>query len=144
MREVATWDSYFLDLAHHVASRSKDPSTQVGCVLVRRNEVVATGYNGMPAEAEEKPHHWERPIKYDLVLHSEVNAVGRAARNGVSVLGTTAYLTHFPCLGCAKVLAAAGVVRVVAQRLMHSGWDEEHLKARQLFAYAGIAVEVIE
>jgi dCMP deaminase len=144
MREVQSWGDYFLEMAHMVASRSKDPSTQVGCVLVVDNEVIATGYNGMPAGAEETAGVWERPLKYDLVLHSEVNAVGRAARNGVSTRGAIAYLTHFPCLGCAKVLAGAGISRVVAQRLMATGWDEEHQKAARLFEYAGITYQIIE
>lgn len=130
-------------MAHLVASRSKDPSTQVGTVLVMNNQLVSSGYNGMPAGAPETPEVWERPLKYDLVLHSEINAVGQAAQKGAVCWGATAYVTHFPCLGCAKALVAAGVQEVVYSGLV-KGWDDEHKKSLKLLEYAGIIVRLAQ
>ena len=141
---ILPWRDYFLNLAHFTAERSKDPSTQVGCVLVRDNRILATGYNGMPLGMHEETSDWERPQKYDRVLHAEANAIGDAARRGVSTNGSTAYTTHFPCLGCAKILIAAGVDMVVSQRMMAAGWDEEHKKAAYLFDRCGVNYEVVD
>lgn len=145
MREIKTWDETFMNLAVSIAEdRSKDPSTQVGCVLVDPNkDPVAFGYNGFGAGADETPEAWERPEKYNHVIHAETNAIGRAARRGTPTNGCTAYLTAFPCLPCAKVLIAAGVVRVVALRLL-KGWDFDHQLAAEELARCGVEYQVLE
>lgn len=144
MREVVTWDTYFMDMAISAAKKSKDPKTQVGCIIVNVNyDPVAFGYNGFAAGAEETPELWSRPTKYDHVIHAETNAVGRAARRGCPTQDTTAYITAFPCLPCAKVLAAAGVIRVVAKTVLH-GWNDDNKKAANFLDRAGILWEVWE
>ncbi|NJK88105.1 MAG: CMP deaminase, partial [Myxococcales bacterium] len=79
------WDLRFIELAKHVASWSKDPSTQCGCVIVDSSRrILSTGYNGFPAgvtDVYERLH--DREVKYRLVAHSEVNAICTAARVGV-------------------------------------------------------------
>lgn len=145
MRQVQSWDQTFMNLALSFAeARSKDPSTQVGCVIVNPdNDPVAFGYNGFGAGSEETEELWTtRPVKYQHVIHAEVNAVGRAARRGCPTQGCTAYVTCFPCLACAKTLIAAGISRVVAHRL-HSGWDDEHKKAALEFERCGVKYEVL-
>ena len=71
------WDKRFLDLAEHVAGWSKDPSTQVGCVIVNdKRVVVGLGYNGFPRGVEDTPERLnDRPTKYLMVQHAEVNAI---------------------------------------------------------------------
>src|SRR3546814_12912837 len=74
------------------------PSTQVGAVLVDAdNHIIATGYNGFPPGIEETPARWQRPDKYERVIHAEMNAIAHAARAGHSTAGATLYCTHFPC-----------------------------------------------
>lgn len=125
------------------ADRSKDSSTQVGCVIVDENrDPVAFGYNGFGPGSEETEEMWERPEKYDHVIHAETNAVGRAARRGCSTEGCTAYITAFPCLPCAKILIAAGIKKVVALRLIH-GWDDDHRKAAKEFTRCGVGYVII-
>lgn len=143
MRETQPWDTTFMNLALSIAQdRSKDSSTQVGCVLVDPNkDPVAFGYNGFGPGSEETDELWTRPVKYDHVIHAETNAVGRAARRGCSTEGCTAYLTAFPCLPCAKVLIAAGIVRVVALRLL-KGWDDDHRKSAAEFDRCGVKYEI--
>jgi dCMP deaminase len=128
-----------MNLALSIAEdRSKDPSTQVGCVIVDKNmDPVAFGYNGFGPGAEETEELWQRPVKYDHVIHAETNAVGRAARRGCSTAGCIAYITAFPCLPCAKVLIAAGIKEIHALKLVH-GWDDDHQKAAAEFDRVGI------
>ena len=143
MRKVSSWDETFMNLALSIAAdRSKDPNTQCGCVIVdRNNDPVAFGYNGFGPGSEETDELWERPIKYDHVIHAETNAIGRAARRGCSTEGATAYITHLPCLTCAKVLIAAGIKTVVCGGPIH-GWDEDHDKAKKEFVRCGVRLWV--
>ena len=106
-----TWDEYFMATALLMASRSACGRLHVGCVLVsggeHRNRIVAAGYNGFlpgtPHQSRVRDGHEQATV------HAEQNAIADAARRGVSVSGSTAYVSHFPCVNCAKMLAAAGV-----------------------------------
>jgi dCMP deaminase len=106
-----SWDDYFMAAAVLMASRSACGRLHVGCVLVsggeHRNRIVAAGYNGfLPGT----PHQSRlRDGHEQATVHAEQNAIADAARRGVSVAGSTAYISHFPCVNCAKILAAAGV-----------------------------------
>lgn len=116
-----SWDDYFMATALLMASRSACGRLHVGCVLVssgeHRNRIVAAGYNGfLPGT----PHQSRlRDGHEQATVHAEQNAIADAARRGVSVAGATAYVSHFPCVNCAKVLAAAGV-RVIKYHLDYS------------------------
>jgi dCMP deaminase len=123
MRSIPCWDRYFLNIAEVVATRSKDPSTQVGAVLVNDSRhIIGTGYNGFPAGIPETPELWNnRDLKYFLVLHAEQNALGAAAAAGHATAGSTLYLTHGPCDVCAKMIVAAGIRRVVAATMAGTG-----------------------
>ena len=110
-----SWDEYFMQIAFTVAQRSTCDRAHVGCVLVRERRILTTGYNGAPAGL---PHCDE--VGHLLIdghcvrtLHAEQNAIIQGALHGVSIVGATAYVTHQPCLTCAKMLINAGVRRVV-------------------------------
>ncbi|MFM8818110.1 MAG: hypothetical protein ACKOHI_09640, partial [Phycisphaerales bacterium] len=93
------WDRRFLELASSIATWSKDPSRGVGAVIVSpARQVVATGFNGLPRGVEDRPERLERPVKYDLVCHAELNAIIQGARNGVSPVGATIYTSFSPCV----------------------------------------------
>ena len=111
------WDTYFMEMATLVSTKSKDRSTQVGCVIVGPNrEVRTTGYNGfcrgIDDDVEERH---ERPEKYLWSEHAERNAIYNAARNGIRIEDCTAYTTVFPCADCARGLIQSGVVRIVTR-----------------------------
>ena len=76
------WDKRFLDLAKHIATWSKDPSTQVGCVVVGPDrEIRSTGFNGLPRGIEDTDERLNnREIKYPMICHAEENAIMHAAR----------------------------------------------------------------
>lgn len=141
MRDVPSWDDYFMSMARLAASRSKDPSTQVGAVLVRSKDLLMTGYNGFAPGMIENHALWERPVKYHRVIHAEVNAIARCAKLGIATEGATLYVTHFPCnkTGCARIVIAAGIVRVVIPvDARIEGWTEDQDEARRILSEAGV------
>jgi dCMP deaminase len=109
------WDTYFLKIAQAVSERSTCDRAFVGCVLVRDKRILTTGFNGSPSgqsHCDEAGHlmvdgHCVRTI------HAEMNAIIQAALHGVSTNGATCYVTHFPCINCAKALVNAGITRLV-------------------------------
>lgn len=136
------WPVYFMQMAGLVASRSEDPSTKVGCVIVGPdNEVRSTGYNGMPRGVKVTPERMERPAKYLHFSHSEISAIGNAARHGVALKDCTIYVSHSPCAGCARALIQAGIRKVVYGPGKTSMPAEEFEAARQMFTEAGVALE---
>ena len=110
MREVPSWDQYYMEIAKTVSSRSKDPVTQVGAVLVMENRIIGTGYNGFGPGQYECPLLWERPHKYDYVVHAEANCLLHSVK---APKGATLYCTMFPCKECAKLISSSGISRVV-------------------------------
>jgi dCMP deaminase len=136
-----SWDRYFIQIAEHVATRSKDPSTQVGSVLVRDRNIISTGYNGFPRGVNDNlPERYERPAKYDWTIHAEENALLTAARFGVSTAGTTIYVTPMaPCKDCAKAIIQAGVKEVIYETIGdQSRWKVSAEISKELFAAAGV------
>jgi dCMP deaminase len=109
-----SWDEYFMATAMLISTRSPCERLHVGCVLVsgaeRKNRLVAAGYNGYLPCA---PHVSRvREGHEQATVHAEQNAVADAARRGSGVEGCIAYVTHFPCINCAKILAAAGIAEI--------------------------------
>lgn len=106
-----TWDEYFMATTFLIASRSTCERLNVGCVIVSggdgKNRLIAAGYNGFLPGAPHKSR--VRDNHEQGTVHAEQNAIADAARRGISLSGATAYVTHFPCINCAKVLAAAGI-----------------------------------
>lgn len=111
-----SWDTYFFRLAELVATKSKDPSTKVGVVVVGPDhEIRSTGFNGFPRGVDETdPKRWERPTKYLFVEHAERNAIYNAARMGLSLKGCTMYMNFhpIPCIDCAKGVVQSGIKEV--------------------------------
>ncbi len=110
-----SWDTYFMEIAFQVARRSTCPRAAVGAVIVRDKRILTTGYNGAPTGL---PHCTEvgcLMVNGHCVrtLHAEQNAIIQGALHGVDVSGSTIYVTHQPCLVCAKMIINAGIVRVV-------------------------------
>lgn len=114
LKSAISWDDYFMSIAFLVAMKSKDPSTKVGAVIVgAENEIVSTGFNGLPRNFKDYEHRLERPLKYMIVHHAEENAIINAARIGVSVKGCKIYVTWAPCASCAKMIIQSGIKEVI-------------------------------
>ncbi len=138
------WDKRFLALASHIAGWSKDPSTQVGCVVVGPDrEIRSTGFNGFPRGIEDSIARLEnRELKYPLICHAEENAIMHAARIGISLKGCTAYVTWPPCSRCARSLIQAGVDEVVypVESEIPERWGDDFEIAASMMNEAGLAV----
>ncbi len=111
----SNWDDYFMRLAREVATRSTCDRKHVGAVVVRDRMILTTGYNG---SVRGLPHC--RDVGCMMVdghcartIHAEANALVQAARNGVRVAAADIYITASPCLSCLKLIANAGLRRVV-------------------------------
>jgi dCMP deaminase len=117
-----SWDEYFMATAVLMSTRSPCERLHVGCVIVtggvRRNRLVAAGYNGyLPGS----PHKSRvREGHEQATVHAEQNAIADAARRGSSVEGCVAYVTHYPCINCAKILASAGIAEIRYRRNYHN------------------------
>jgi dCMP deaminase len=133
-----SWDEYFMAAAILIATRSNCERLHVGCVIVsggdRRNRLVAAGYNGfLPGT----PHVSRMRSGHEqATVHAEQNAVADAARRGSSVGGCVAYVTHYPCVNCAKMLAAAGIAEIRYRADYHNDPIVE-----QLMTDAGVTVQ---
>jgi dCMP deaminase len=141
------WHIRFLRLAQEVASWSIDPSTKVGCVLVRNRRVVSTGYNGFPKNISDNFERlMDREKKYEITVHAEVNAVTTAALHGVSTEVCNAYVTFSPCSHCAAVLINAGIqeVYVVGGSIIPDRWLSNFITASNLLAEAGVLYKVLD
>lgn len=134
------WDERMMELADLVAGWSKDPSTKVGCVIMRDDRTVASmGYNGFPRGVHDIDSRYEdREVKYKMVVHAEANAVVAAAG---SVSGMTAYCTLYPCCECAKLLIQAGIIEVVVKSLEKTERFYDSMMASELmFREAGVVL----
>lgn len=117
------WDEYFVRMAHLASSRSTCLRRHVGAVIVKDRMVLSTGYNDTPrglhncgdGGCERCASDTPPGTGHDtcLCLHAEQNAIIQAAYHGVSINGATIYVTHQPCLTCAKMILNAGLRRVV-------------------------------
>ena len=135
------WHRRFLALSEQIATWSKDPSRGVGAVIVSANkQVVSTGFNGLPRGVEDRPERLERPVKYDLIVHAEMNAIIQCARNGVSPIGCTLYSSFSPCVQCAISISQSGITQVVTYALDEDDerWVESIGKAVTVFEETGI------
>ncbi|MFH2010229.1 MAG: cytidine/deoxycytidylate deaminase family protein [bacterium] len=115
MNERLSWDEYFMSIAAMVSSRSTCPRKSVGAVMVRRHTILSTGYNG---SVRGLPHCSEVGCMMEgdhcvATIHAEANAIIQAARNGVKLEDAECYVTASPCWSCFKMLANAGVARIV-------------------------------
>ncbi len=137
-----TWDQYFIDITHLVATRSTCLRRQVGALLVKDRNILATGYNGSPSgirHCEETGCLRERlqvpsGERHELCrgLHAEQNAIIQAARHGVNIDGSTLYCNTMPCSICTKMLINAGIRRIVYD----TGYADD--LAREMVTEAGI------
>ena len=137
--DVLSWDEYFMGLAHLSAMRSKDPSTQVGAVIVSgEHRVVSIGYNGFPNGCSDE-FPWDREgdfgaTKYPYVVHAELNAILNSKND---LRGCSIYVSLFPCNECAKAIIQSGISRIVYESDKYADTDATIASKRMLRA-AGV------
>jgi len=104
------WDNYFKEIVLVTRKRSACERLQVGCLLVKDNRIISQGYNGFlpgcPHQSIVRNNHEQATI------HAEQNALADCAKRGVSCLDSTAYVTHYPCIICCRLLLASGIKEI--------------------------------
>jgi len=142
-----SWDEYFMSLTKVVGSRASCNRGRSGCVIVKNNQIIVTGYVGAPRGL---PHcdeigHQMKIVRHEdgketqhcvRTAHAEQNALIQAARIGARVEGTTLYCAMTPCAACAKMIINAGIERLVCAKRYHAGEESE-----KLFKQVGIELE---
>jgi dCMP deaminase len=105
------WDEYFMSTAILLSSRSSCNRQKVGCIIVKDKRIISSGYNGhLPGE----PHISIIENNHEqATIHAECNAIADCANRGISVKDSTIYITHYPCINCFKMIAAAGVKHII-------------------------------
>lgn len=107
-----TWDEYFKNIVEITASRSSCDRLNVGCLFVKDNRIIAQGYNGYIAGCEHKKIIQEdkNGNKHNIAtIHAEQNTIADCAKRGVSSNDCTAYITHYPCYNCMKLMMSSGI-----------------------------------
>lgn len=151
MRGILTlsnkWDKRYLELAAVIGTWSKDPSRGIGAVAVgSKGQVLSQGYNGFPRGIEDIPERYnDRTKKYKLVVHAEQNLVYNASYSGVSLDGSTLYVTGLPvCSDCAKAVIQVGIKRVVMPKQdIEPRWKDSWSLTREMFDESGVDWEFI-
>ena len=111
--ERISWDDYFLKAATLASIRSPCDRLKVGCVIVKNNRLISMGYNGVLAGTDHRSIvRWGHE---QATIHAEINAITDAAKRGVSIDDSVAYITHYPCINCFKALASSGVKKIYYQ-----------------------------
>lgn len=139
-----SWDTYFMQIAHLVATRATCPRRSVGAVIVRDRRILATGYNGAPRGLPHCPpggpeHDWPegcmRAGHCIRSLHAEQNAFLQAAMIGVPCQGATLYVTCQPCNTCAKMIINAGIETVIYEGDYPDAFTLELFRVADLHVY---------
>lgn len=142
-KNVLTWDECFMGLAHLSAMRSKDPSTQVGAVIVsNEHRVVSIGYNGFPNGCSDDVFPWDREgefgnTKYPYVVHAELNAILNSKND---LRGCSLYVSLFPCNECAKAIIQSGISRIVYESDKYANTDAT-IASKKMLRAAGVILQ---
>lgn len=128
------WNQYFLQMIQTIRLKSKDPNTQIGCVIVGPDkEVRSTGYNSFPRNLNDNvPARLERPEKYFWIEHAERNAIYNAARVGIPLKDCSIYMQILPCTDCARAIIQSGISKIIYN---HDEWlkfQSEHYNSEVL------------
>ena len=136
LEERLSWDNYFMSIAFLISSRSSCDRLHVGCVLVKDTRIISVGYNGFLPKLPHTSH--VRDGHEQATVHAEQNAITDCAKRGVSTNNATAYITHYPCINCCKILCASGIKNIK----YHRNYKNDSLVGT-LFKLAGITVDMI-
>lgn len=142
-----TWDEYFMEVMNAIAKRSTCDRGRSGCVIVRDNRILVTGYVGSPAglpHCDDIGHQLKQVTHEDgsmtthcmRTIHAEQNAIVQSAKLGVEIQGATLYCRMTPCRTCAMLIIGCGIRRVVCERRYHAGVESE-----EMFRKVGIELD---
>lgn len=143
--ERPSWDEYFLSIARVVSTRSIDTSTKCGCVIVDTEDksILTTGYNSPPRGLDDTKVPMTRPEKYIWMVHAEEAAIANAARHGIRLKGSTAYITGKPCPYCARKLINAGIKHIKYGDVKTKGMEDTTIISEKMLQEAKVSMECV-
>jgi len=144
-----TWDKYFLEIMKQVGTRATCDRGRSGCVIVRNNQILVTGYVGSPVgidHCDDIGHEFKKMVNEDgtesqhcvRTTHAEQNAICQAAKLGISMNGGTIYCRMTPCYTCAKMIINCGIKRVVALNDYHASTE-----SKRIFKESGLKLHIL-
>ena len=144
------WDEYWLNIMDAVGKRATCPRGMFGCVIVRENVLLSTGYVGAPKGAPQcdevgclmkEVKHGDGHVSEHCkrTVHAEANAILQAAKNGVKIEGATLYCGMCPCRDCAMLIVNSGLRRVIVRKDYHESAD-----TKKMFKDAGVELVILE
>lgn len=145
-----SWDSWFMRHVYLAASKSKDPRTKIGAVLVKDRNIIANGFNGFPSKVNDTEERYNnKELKYQFICHGEANAVIQCAKIGNSSLGSTLYTQGIPCDSCCKIIIQGGVSEIVVHKqwpnLTHSSkWVDSVAISSIMIEESGIKIRYLD
>lgn len=136
LRIRPSWDEYFKEIVQVTSTRSPCERLQVGCLFVKENRIISQGYNGFLPGCD----HISvvRDGHEQATVHAEQNCLADCAKRGASCVGATAYITHYPCIICTRLLLAGGVKEI---RYIHD-YKNDHL-VRYLAHKMGVEIRKV-
>lgn len=146
MTNIPSWDELFLRQVYLIASKSRDPRSKIGSVIVNYNsfDCISQGFNNFARNVQDLDERYlDREFKNKIIVHSEINSIFNAARKGISTLGCTLFTQIKVCHNCANAIIQAGIREIVyhkqALNLMdNQKWAESQGLADILLDEAGI------
>jgi dCMP deaminase len=141
---LSEWGNRYLSLAKEISTWSKDPSRKIGAVAVgEKGQILAQGYNGFPRGILDSADRYnDRPTKYKLVVHAEMNVIYNATFNGVSLNGARLFVYGLPvCSECAKGIIQVGIqsVTIYSEDAVPAVWTESFELTNNMFKEAGVS-----
>ena len=142
------WDKRYLEIARLVGSWSKDPSTNVGAIIVgSHGQILSQGYNGFPRNIQDDDRLNDREQKYRLIVHAEMNCLHNSSLSGISLVDSTLYSYGCPvCVECAKGIIQVGIIRVVMdfdRKTVRQKWLDDLLHSIDMFNESGVKCDIL-
>lgn len=147
---INKWDFRFMEIANIISTWSKDNSTKVGSLIVKDKRILTTGFNGFPSGINDyKEDRLIRPKKYLYTIHAETNAILQASQYGLSLEGSTIYVTNHPCANCTALIIQSGIKRIVTYNIrldkdFDKRWKESILIGIEMITEKGIQIDYME
>lgn len=144
---MTDWHQRFMAVARQVATWSKHPDVQAGCVIVSvSNAILSTGYNGLPRGVSYRPARQVRPDRSHWYEHAERNAIFQAACHGVILRDARIYVPWFPCAACMRAIIQSGITRLICAMphvppAANPKWEQEFQIAQEMAQEAGLEIE---
>ena len=146
---IPSWDELFMRMVYLISTKSRDPRTKIGAVLVKDKRVISMGYNGFPGGVNDLPKRYNnREDKYKFVVHAEDNTILTASRFGICTVGTILYTNGIPCCECSKSIIQGGVKEIVTHKqwpdMNHSAWSESIKISKIMLNESGVNLRVFD